>query len=69
MAGGLPGPAPGGRLGGPALLELGQDGGASRGITIQAPPAPPAGVRLLLSLARRVASGAGAIAGPFPGSG
>jgi len=66
---GLPGPAPGDLLWRPALLARGQDRGASRGIAIQAPPAPPAGVSRLLSLARLVALGAGAIAGQFPGSG
>ena len=68
-AAGLPGTASGDLLGRPALLEVSQDRGASRGITIQAPPAPPAGVSRLLSLARLVALGAGAIAGQFPGSG
>ena len=66
---GLPGPAPGDLLWRPALLARGQDRGASRGIAIQSPPAPPAGVSRQLSLARLVALGAGAIAGQFPGSG
>ena len=68
-AAGLPGPAPGGRLKGPALLELAQDRGASCGLAIQATPAPPAGVSLLLSIAGLGALGAGAMASQFPGSG
>ena len=66
--GGRP-PAPIARLRGPALLELGQDRGASRGISFQATPALPPGVSLQLSRSGRVALDAGETAGQCPGSG
>ena len=66
--GGRP-PAPVARLRAPALLELGQDRGASRGISLQATPALPPGVILRLNRSGRVAPEAGGTADQCPGSG
>ena len=49
-------------LGGPALLQVGEDCGAEGGIAIQLGPAPPAGAGLLLGIPGLVALGAGVIA-------
>ena len=56
-------------LGGPALLQAGEDCGAEGGIAIQLGPAPPAGAGLLLGIAGLVALGAGAIALHFASHG
>ena len=59
---GVAGEAPGHLLGGPALLEVGEDCGAKGGIAVQLGAAPPAGAGLLLRIAGLVALDAGTIA-------
>ena len=56
-------------LGGPALLEVGEDRGAEEGIAGQFGTAPPAGAGLLLGIPGLVALGVGAIALQFASHG
>ena len=63
---GVAGQTPGDLFRGPALLEAGEDLGAQGGVAVEARPAPAAGVRLLVGIARLVALGAGGIALQLP---